>query len=151
MHRNRGLSLVELLAVTVILGVLVTAGFAILRLDSTGNFGAETVAHTLAKDLQYARRLAITTGNDHYLVLTTSGSSVTGYTIYDGGTSTAVDAYRAIPPYVTVTITPTGSQTPSLTFDGQATASFTFTLAGPNQSFAVSVLAATGRPAVSPL
>ena len=151
MSLRRGLSLVELLAVMAILGVMVTAGFAVLRLDSAGNLGAETAAHTLAKDLQHARRLAITTGNDHYLLFTTSGGSITGYTIYDGSTASAVDAYRQIPDTVTATIAPSASQTPALTFEGLASASFTITLAGPDRSLAVSVLAATGRPVVSQL
>lgn len=149
MQQRRGLSLVELLAVMAILGVMVSAGFAVLRLDSTGNLGAETVAHTLATDLQHARRMAITTGNDHYLVFTTSGASITGYTIYDGSTSSAVDTYREIPETVTVTISPSGSPSPSLTFEGRASSSFTLTLAGPSRSFTVSVLAATGRPVVA--
>ena len=141
----------ELLAVMAILGVMVSAGFAVLRLDSTGNLGAETVAHTLATDLQHARRLAIRTGDDHYLVFTTSGGSITGYTIYDGNTTSAADAYRQIPDTVTVTISPAGSQSPSLTFEGQASSSFTLTLAGPGRTFTVSVLAATGRPVVAEL
>ena len=148
--QRRGLSLIELLAVVAILSVLVTAGFAVLRLDSAGNFGAETVARTVADDLQTARRLAITTGDDHYLLLTTSGSSITGYTIYDDSSS-AVDTYRKIPEQVTATISPSGSQTPSFTFEGQAASSFTITIAGPDRSFSVSVLATTGRPVVAEL
>ena len=152
MKVRSGLSLIELLAVLTILGILVSAGFAVLRLDSLGNFGAETVAHNLAKDLQLARRMAITTGDDHYLLLTTSGSSITGYTIYQAGSpAAAVDAYRQIPSQVTVTISPSASQTPSFTFEGQAASSFTLTLAGPDRSYTVTVVAATGRPQVAAL
>lgn len=149
--RQRGVSLVELLAVTVILGILGSAAIAVMRVDSAGNHGAKTTARNLAKDLQQARQRAISTGDDHYLQLAYTGSYVSGYTMYrdDGGSPVAVDSFQQLSDYVQVTIDPEVKLTPSFTFEGGATASYEFTVVGPNLKYQVTVTAATGRAQVT--
>ena len=150
MSQRRGLSLLELLASTAVLGVIAGTAFAIMRLDSLGNHGAMTVARTLANDLELARYRSINTGDDHFLLLTSS-SSIVAYTLHrdTGGSSIAEDVTREIPGQVTVTISPAAGQTPSLTFEGLAASSFTFTVAGPQRTLEVTVTAATGRAVVT--
>ena len=152
MNHRRGYSLLELMATVVILAIVAGTAFSVLRLDSLGNYGAKTVARTLAADLEFARYQAISSGDDHFLSLTGS-PNITQYTLYrDTGVSTsAVDAARKIPDQVTVTISPAASQTPSFTFEGQADSSFTFTVAGLSRTFQVVVIAATGRAQVTEL
>lgn len=144
--------MLELLASAAILGVVAGTAVSVMRLDSLGNHGALTVARTLATDLELARSCAISSGDDHFLLLT-GGSTISAYTLHrdTGGSSTVVDAAREISKQVTVTISSAASQTPSLTFEGQATSTFSFSVSGPDRVFQVSVTAATGRAIVSEL
>jgi prepilin-type N-terminal cleavage/methylation domain-containing protein len=144
-------SLLELLAVVVILGVVVGAGFATMTTDAVGNHAAGVAARQLALDLEQARRRAISTGNNHFLQFTLAGSNITGYTLRssNGAGSTAVDSYRAMPGHVTVTMSPSGSTSPVMNFEGQAASSYTITLAGTQRTWQVIVTAVTGRPRVT--
>lgn len=144
-------SLLELLAVVTILGVLVAAGFATMTTDAVANHSAGVAARQLALDLEQARRQAIATGSNHFLQFTLSGANITGYTLRrsNGAGSTAVDTYRAIPAQVTVTMSPSGSTSPVMNFEGQAASSYTVTLAGPKRTWQVIVTAVTGRPRVT--
>ena len=144
-------SLLELLAVVTILGVLVAAGFATMTTDSVANHSAGIAARQLALDLEQARRQAIASGSNHFLQFTLAGSNITGYTVRrsNGAGSTVVDTFRAIPAHVTVTMSPSGSASPAMNFEGQAASSYTLTLAGPNRTWQVIVTAVTGRPRVT--
>lgn len=148
MNHRRGLSLVELLATVVILGIVASAGIALMRLESAGNHGAQTTANTLAMDLQYARRQAITTGDEHYLALNYTGSYITSYVVTRNGVG-AIDSVRTIPEDVQLTIDPEAKQAPSFTFEGQATSSYDFNLQASGLKQQVSVIATTGRATVN--
>ncbi len=71
-----GYTLVEVLFVLAVLAIL--AAVVIPRLTKTGLYGKYTVyltAHKVAADLRLARRLAVTTGDDHKLECSKTGGS----------------------------------------------------------------------------
>lgn len=96
---RRAFSLLELLMVLTVMGVVTAA--ALLR------FGGATLAATdaegfvrrLAQDLRQARRLAIATGADHYVLLNRSSGVVTGYAVWRDSVSgdTQADETVAVP------------------------------------------------------
>lgn len=143
-------TLIELLAVVVLMGVVTLAAFSSMRTGTLGNFGGSAAARRLGMELRSARHQAIATGDEHYLNLTYSGPSIAGYTIYRAasGGDIAVDAYKEFGPEVTVSVSTGGASTPAFTFEGSAASSYQFTIAGASRSWQVSVVAATGRVVV---
>lgn len=145
---HKGMTLIELLAVVMIVGIM--SSVLIMRLGpmSIGNPGAKAVARRLTLDLRHARSLAIATGVNHYLGFDVSGSSLTGYTIYReaGATDPAVESYRNFERGVTATGSTTRAE-----FDptGAALGGYSFVVTGTTQSFTVTVIAATGTTTVS--
>jgi Tfp pilus assembly protein FimT len=138
------MSLGELLAVVVLLGIFAAVASARFGQSAQKNFGAQGDARRLALDLVQCQRRAIASGANHYLEFTTSGGNVVGYTVYrrtGPSTGTAIDVYRDFSQGETVTCAQTQLE---FTFDGAALAAYTVTLAGPNRTWQVLVVQATG-------
>lgn len=143
-----GHSILELLAVLAIMGVVALAGVAVFRLDAIGAVGSQTTANQLARDLQMARRRAISTGKDHILHWTTV-SGVTTYQILEEQadlSTVSVDYLHTIPENVGVSFSAADME---FSFDGTAAASYTATFTGADRSFTCQVWSATGNVAVS--
>jgi len=137
----------ELVVVLLILGVLGAVAVSRFGPNSITNLGAEADARKLALDLLQAQRRAMVTGDNHYLLFTSGGGSVTGYTIYRRGTpDVAVDSARQFDSRLAVTASHT---TTEYDFSGAALASYQFTLTAPDRTWTVSVVAATGSVSVS--
>lgn len=143
--KRRAMSLVELLAVVTLLGIL--TAIAALRVGKNPQkaMSANTDARRLAMDITQCQRRAISTGKNHFLSLTMSGTNVQGYTLYQRTSSTsttAVDAYRSFDQGETVTTT---SSQIEFAFDGTALAAYTVTFTKPSGStVVVSVVPASG-------
>ncbi len=146
-----GLTLLELTVVLVLLGVFAAVAAARLGPGPLQNFAARADARRLALDLHQAQRRSIATGDNHYLEFTTSGGQAVGYTLYrrlSGGGVQAVDEYREFTQDETVTVSHAQAE---FNFEGAALAAYQMTLAGPNRSWQVTVIAATGAVRVTPL
>ncbi len=143
-RRSRcGYSLLELIGVLAIIGILSAATVATMAPETMQDLGAQTEARRIAADLQHARRRAVSTGDNHYLQLQSSGGSVVGYTLMQraSGGDVAVDAYRPTPANLSMTVAPSG---PEFDFEGASLFGYTLELSGPNRNWRITVYAATG-------
>lgn len=117
---RRAFSLFEMLAVLVIMGLV--AGMAITRFGHAAyqTTDAEGLARRLTLDLAQARRRAIATGDDHYLLFNRTSGVVTSYALFRdaSGGATQVDDTIAIPSGATIT---TPSDTWTFDFAGSIT------------------------------
>ena len=149
--RRAGMTLAETLAVVVLVGVFAAVAVARLGTAPLQNFAARSDARRLALDLLQAQRRAIATGDNHYVQFNSSGGSIVSYDLYrrlSGGGVAAVDATRTFSQNEAVTVTHTEAE---FQFDGSALASYQATLAGPDRSWRVTVVAATGAVRVEAL
>lgn len=145
---RRAMSLLEFTAVLAIVGVLASAAVTRFGYDSLSNGGAEGWARRLALALAHARRATISTGDNHYLQLSSSGSQVTSYALFrrTGGGDVQVDQTWQIPDDVTVTCA--NSQL-EFDFEGQALAGYTLDVAGNGRSWNLTVVMLTGVVSVT--
>lgn len=138
-----GLSLIEIAAVVMVMGILAAAGMARFGTSTLENLGAQTEARRIALTLQQARRRAIATGDTHYVQFSPSSGSATSYILMRAasGGDIAVDESHAIDDNVTVTPSQANNE---FSFDGTAMATYQITAAGPDRSWQISVVPATG-------
>lgn len=140
---RRAMSLLELTTVIAMIGLLTVASIARYGHSSVGNGGAEGFARKLSLTLLHARRSTISTGENHYVRLTSSGGSVSSFALFRRVSkgNLQVDATHAVPQDVTV-----ASKSTELEFDfeGSALAGYSVGIAGPDRSWNVSVVMLTG-------
>jgi hypothetical protein len=132
-----------MISVLVIVGLLAAAGVSRFGSGTLENVGAEGFARKLALDLMQARRRTIATGDNHYLQLTLAGSNVSSYTMYRraAGGDVVVEQTRTTPSGATVS---TSHATLEFDFSGASLAAYSITVAGPNRTWSVSTVMATG-------
>lgn len=142
------MTLVELVAVVIIIGIVSLVVVPRLGLGGAGNAGARAIARRLALDLRHARSGAVAEGVNHYLQFDVDGSDLVGYTIYRAASPSdlAVEAARTINQGVTVTGSDTRAE---FSPTGAALAGYSFTVSGPTIVYTVTVIAATGMATVS--
>ena len=140
---RRGFSLLELLAVITLLGILAGVGITRMNRGTLLDVGAQGDARRVALDLLQARRRAISTGDNHYVLFTMNGGSATGFTVYRraSGGDVAVESPRTVSDDVTIT---PNTSVAEFAFDGTSLASYTITVAGEAKSWTVQVIPATG-------
>lgn len=144
----RAFSLLEVIAVVTLIGIVSLAAISRFGNATLENLGAEGYARLLQRDLLQARQRTAATGDNHYLSLTTSGSDVTSYSMWRraSGGDVVVDQARVTPQGLTVTASHTALE---FDFDGSALASYVVTAAGPDRSWQVSTISATGLSQVT--
>lgn len=151
-HRQRGFTLIELVMVTVIIGILMS--MALPRLSLT-NTNVHSQAAQIARDIRHVQMLAMTQGSTLSFVATSSGYTCqqSGVTITDPATQQAFS--YSLRNSVQI-LTP-----PSVRFDtlgrpvntaGTAllATAVNFTVSGGDQSSAISISPVTGFVTVSP-
>ncbi|NOY43192.1 MAG: type II secretion system protein [Planctomycetes bacterium] len=145
---RRAMSLLELTAVVAISGLLALAGITSYGSSTLATGGAEGFARKLSLALVHARRSTISTGDNHYLLLSVPSSNVTGFTLYRriGKGDVQVDQTWAVPKDVVVTSKAT---TLEFDFEGSALGGYSISVAGPDRSWSVSVVALTGAVRVT--
>ena len=145
---RRALSLLELTVVVAILGLLALAAATRFGSSTIATGSAEGFARKLSLALVHARRSTISTGDNHYLQLATSGGNVTSFSLYRraGSGDEQVDQTRVVAPDVVVTSSAT---TLEFDFEGSALAGYSVSVAGPDRSWNVAVVALTGAVRVT--
>lgn len=145
---HRAFSLLELISVIAMIGLLALAAGTYLGNSSLANGGAEGFTRKLALSLNYARRATINTGDNHYLLLSTSGGNVVSFTLYRRGSggNVQIDETYNVPADVVVNSAQTSLE---FDFDGSSLASYSITVTGPNRSWNVSVVPLTGTVQVT--
>jgi prepilin-type N-terminal cleavage/methylation domain-containing protein len=143
LRRRRAFNLLEIVAVLAIVALMAAAGVTRFDSGTLENVGAEGLARKLALDLLQARRRTIATGDNHYLQLTVAGSNVTSYVMYRraSGGDVVVEETRTVPAGVIVA---TSTATLEFDFSGASLAAYTVTVSGPNRTWTVSTVMATG-------
>jgi prepilin-type N-terminal cleavage/methylation domain-containing protein len=148
---DHGFSLVELVAVLAIVGMLAAAGIMRFGYSTVDNLSGEGFARKLALDLVQARRRTIATGDNHYLQLSPSAANFTSYVMYRraSGGDVVVEQSRVRPSGVSAS---SSHATLEFDFDGAALASYSASVGGPNRTWTVSTVMATGavQTATSP-
>src|SRR5262245_10623522 len=147
--RRAGLTLLEIVCVLTLIGIFAAVAAPRLGLAPIKNFAAQGDARRLALDLMQARRRAIATGDNHYLDFVTSGGAVTSYTLYrrlSGGGVQAVDSVRNFPQQETVAASHAQAE---FNFQGTALAAYQITFTGPDRTWQVNVVMATGSVRVT--
>ena len=139
------MTLLELAAVTFILGLLGVMAATRYGSSAIADVSAQGFARRIALDCSHARRLAIATGDNHFLQFTIVGGQATQYALYrrQGAGTTLVDDIRAVP--ADVTVTTGGASDLEFTFVGEALASYTITVQAPDRSLSVTVPQVTGK------
>jgi len=139
------MTLLELTAVVLIIGLLGAMAAARFGGSVIADVGAQGFARRLAIDCQQARRRAISTGDNHFLRFTFSGGNATGYALYrdQSGSDVRVDDIHAVPDDVTVTTA--GATDVEFTFTGEALASYSIVVQGPDRSWTVTIVQLTGQ------
>jgi type II secretory pathway pseudopilin PulG len=142
------MSLLEVIAVVTIVGLLGAMAFMRFGHDTISNIGAQSLARQIALDCMQARSRAISDGRDHYLLFTLSGPNATQYALYRSqtGTDPRVDDIHVVP--TGVTVTPSSSQ-PTFEFTGEASASYTITVSGPDRSWLITIAQLSGTATVT--
>jgi Tfp pilus assembly protein FimT len=144
-----GVTLLELIAVLVLLGVFTAVAMARFGVDPLKNFASQSDARRLASDLVQVRRRAISSGDNHYVELTSGGGAITGYSIYRrlvGGGTEIVDAPRTFVQQETVSATHSQLE---FNFEGAALAAYQVTFTGPDRTAQVTVVPVTGAVRVT--
>jgi hypothetical protein len=135
----------ELVTVVLIIGLLGT--MAVTRYGSSviGDVGAEGFARRLSLDCLQTRRRAISTGDNHLLRFSFSGSNATQYVLYrrQGVSVVQQDEVRAVP--ADVTVTTAGTTDMEYTFTGETLAAYTITITAPDRTITVTVPQLTGK------
>ena len=140
---RRAMSLLELVVVVAILGLLSVAAISTFGISTVTTSGAEGFARKLSLSLLHARRSTISTGDNHYLQLSSSGGGISSFTLYrrDSGGDVQMDQVWDVPQDVSVTASHT---TLEFDFEGSALAGYSIDIAGPDRSWSVSVVSLTG-------
>jgi type II secretory pathway pseudopilin PulG len=143
--------MIELLAVLAIVGLLAAAALTRFGTQTVSNLAGDGFARRLALDLIQARRRTIATGDNHYLLFSPSAAAPTSYTMYRraAGGDTVVEQTRTVPTGVTVVA---NAATQEFDFDGASLAAYTNTITGPNRTWTITTVMATGavQTAVTP-
>src|SRR3990170_52111 len=140
-REQAGMSLIEILATGLLLGVLLLVAAPSLFAPPT--LDVEPVTRQLAADLRLARALAISDRASYEVAFVPAGGPYTSYSVARQGGAAEADFPKSFPSGVSVigidqvTFSPSGAATPSGTI--------TFTLTSGGVSAQLAIVAATGR------
>lgn len=138
-RRRRGLTLIELIIVTTLLGILASAAMMRISRGTLGDAGARFEARTLSLALLQAQRAAIRTGDRHGISFHGPGSNVHSWSVVRSaieGNISDVDGPHWVPSEVKLK---TDASQVWFDFEGGGTDSFDATFRGSNRTFKVHV------------
>ena len=145
-NERRGVTLLELLAVVIILGIV--GSIAISRFGRTvfGNFGSQAESRAISLALLHAKRASVVTGDNHYVLF--DGTTATSYSLFrvDGGGDELIDGPHAFSDDVSIAVSTTRME---FTFEGQTLGDYTINLTGDNAAWQISVTQINGSVLVT--
>ena len=142
-HRQRGFSLLELLAVVTFMGILSAVVIARNGRSFMANFGSQGYCRRISLAMIEAKRRAITTGLEHAVEFSGTGASATFRVLaIDGaGSATVVDGPMNLNEDLTVAVSHSRM---SFNFEGQAAGAYWVTLTGRNKVGRIDVIPISG-------
>lgn len=142
-YAARGFSLLELMAVLMLLGVLATVGISRMHRGTLLNMGGQGDARRVALDLHQAHRRAISSGDNHLVRFTLVSGKATRFAVYrrTGSGDVRMEAERTVADGVTIVPSAVDNE---FTFDGTSLAAYSIAVTGSGKSWTVSVIPATG-------
>ena len=145
---RRAFSLLELVSIVAIIGLVTVASISRFGHHTVANASADGLSRKLALSLAHARRATISTGDNHYVDLTPSSGTITGFSLIRraSGGDVQVDQTVAIPKGVTVS---SAQRELEFDFDGSSLAAYTVAIASPDRSWDVTVVPLTGSIVVT--
>jgi len=147
---RQGHTLLELIVVLTMMAVFAAVAAGGFGPRQLGVLGAKADARRLARDLNRARRFAISSGDNHLLAFQENRGRVVGYTLSRrraSGVMSPVDEYHEFPSNVNVGVSP--NRDPEFNLEGAALAASTITLSGPSRAWTVTLIRATGAVRVA--
>jgi len=147
-HRlRRGVTLFELLVVVVLMGIFASVAMARFGPTLFGDFGSQSDARRLSLALLQSQRMAIVTGDNHYVQFTIQNGRAIGFQIFrrEASGESAADNYQAFSNQVAATVSHSIAE---FTFEGQALGAYRITFAGNNRRWTVNVVPVNGAVSV---
>ena len=149
-HRRRpGMSLLELLAVVTLMGILAVIGTTRFGRSVYANFGSQGEARTLSLSMLRAKRLSITTGDNHFIQFdAATPNAATQYSLMrrTGTGDTLVEGPSIL--NEDVTVVPSATEM-DFNFEGEAAAPYQVDFTGNGRNWRLNVIPITGAVVVA--
>ena len=141
--RRRAFSLLELVAVVLLLGLVSIAAVGRFSSTTLENLDAAGYAERVALDLAQARERTIATGDNHYLEFTVTAGQATSYVIMRraSGGDVAVAPVETTPAGLSISVSNAQME---FDFDGSALDAYLVNVASPDRTYSVTVARLTG-------
>ena len=147
--RRQGVTLMELLAVVILMGILAVVGIARFGRSASANFGSNGEARMLSLSMLRARRLAITTGDNHFIQFDAAApTAATQYNVMQrtGSGDVLVEGPHLLNSDVTVVASEAEMD---FTFEGEADGAYQVDFDGNGRSWQLNVVPITGAVSVA--
>jgi prepilin-type N-terminal cleavage/methylation domain-containing protein len=147
--RRQGATLLELVMVVTLMGILAVVGTAHFGRSALANFGSHGEARTLSLSMLRARRIAITTGDNHFIQFdAVTPAAATQYSLMrrTGSGDTLVEGPHILNEDVTVVASDAEMD---FNFEGEASAAYQVDFTGSGRSWQINVVPITGAVAVA--
>lgn len=148
-NQRTGVSLLELIMVITVMGIVAAIGAARFGRSAFANFGSQGEARTVALAMQRAKRDAIKTGDNHFILFdAASPNAATQYSVLrrGGAGNTVVEGPTVLSTDVQVIPSTTEMD---FNFEGEAAGPYTVSLNGNGRDWLISVIPVTGAVAVA--
>jgi len=148
-NRRRGMTLLELVMVVTVMGIVAVVGATRFGTSASANFGAHGEARALSLSMLRARRIAITTGDNHFIQF--NAASPTAATQYNvmrrtGGGDVLVEGPYVLNEDVTVVASTTEMD---FNFEGEAAGAYQVDFTGDGRNWQLNVVPITGAVVVA--
>jgi prepilin-type N-terminal cleavage/methylation domain-containing protein len=147
--RRQGVTLLELLAVVTLMGILAVIGTTRFGTSVSANFGSHGGARTISLAMLRAKRLAITTGDNHFVQFdAATPTAATQYSVMQRTGTGDVLVEGPILLNEDVTVIASDAEM-DFTFEGEAAGAYQVDFTGNGRNWQINVVPITGAVTVA--